>query len=84
MNDLWTFDTTTNTWTFVAGTNLTDAPAVSGNPGAFSPAFHPAGVQDMCGWLDFSGRSFNIFGGVTAGKSLFSNYQYLTTFARRV
>lgn len=72
MNDLWYFDTYVNSWTFVVGDRDTNADAVSGNVGEFSPTFRPEGLQHMCAWKDGGDRSLFIFGG-ERGKPILSN-----------
>jgi N-acetylneuraminic acid mutarotase len=60
LNDLWRFDGTR--WTWMAGSNLVDAPGTSGTPGTPGAANAPGARSDGAAWTDASGALW-LFGG---------------------
>jgi hypothetical protein len=65
LNDLWKYDPTTNTWTYVSGSNLVN------QPGVYSGAEVPGARDSAVGWIDGSGNLW-LFGG--------EGYDSTTTF----
>ena len=58
LSDLWTYNGSGNTWTFVSGSKLANQAGVYNNPGSNAPG----GRQESVSWLDSSGN-FWLFGG---------------------
>lgn len=62
LNDLWKFNTSTNEWTWVSGSNSTNQPAVYGTQSVASPSNLPGARQMSISWKDLSG-DFWLLGG---------------------
>jgi Kelch motif/Galactose oxidase, central domain len=63
LNDLWTYNTTTNLWTWVAGSETVNPTGHYGTLGTPNGALNfPGGRQASMSWLDASGN-FWVFGG---------------------
>ncbi len=62
LNDLWSFDPTTNTWTPVSGSGSLNAPGSYGTQGVASATNIPGARWGANAWIDASGN-FWIFGG---------------------
>ncbi|MGB8494964.1 MAG: kelch repeat-containing protein [Candidatus Acidiferrum sp.] len=64
LNDLWEFNTTTRTWTFVSGGNTNNANqnGIYGTQGTAASTNAPGGRQEAVGWADASGNLW-LFGG---------------------
>lgn len=62
LNDLWMYNTTTNLWTWIGGTNLGDQTGVYGTKGTPNSANIPGGRDQSFTWTDTSGN-FWLFGG---------------------
>jgi N-acetylneuraminic acid mutarotase len=62
LNDLWKYDPSTNTWTWMSGSNLADRPAAYGTLGTAAPGNVPPGREWGVGWADLSGNLW-LFGG---------------------
>lgn len=56
LNDLWKYDSTTNTWTYVSGSNLVN------QPGVYSGTEVPGARDSAVSWIDGSGNLW-LFGG---------------------
>jgi len=61
-NDLWKFNSTTNTWTWVSGANTETANGVYGTLGVASASNVPGGRSGAVSWIDSSGNLW-LFGG---------------------
>jgi len=62
-NDMWKYDPVTNQWTWMNGTNTTNATGVYGTKGVFAPANTPGGkVETDCAVTDSHGKLW-LFGG---------------------
>ena len=72
LNDLWVYDRSTSEWTWVGGSDKSDAPAVYGVKGQPAPGNWPGARQQMGCWTDKSGN-FWLFGGVGLGRNPPSN-----------
>ena len=73
-NDLWAFDTSAATWTWLSGANTTNTPGSYGTKGTPSPANLPPARYSGQGWT--IGSALWIFGGFgidSAGKSGYLN-----------
>lgn len=80
LNDLWKFDTKTNQWTWVSGSNTTNAKGVYGNKNQFSASNVPGARQNGYTWLDQQGNLW-LFGGFGNGvKSGAANLNDLWQF----
>lgn len=64
LNDLWKYNPTTKTWTFVSGgnTNLANQKGVYGTQGTAASTNMPGGRQEAVGWADANGNLW-LFGG---------------------
>lgn len=62
LNDLWKYNTTDNTWTWMAGSRFRNTPGVFGVQGESDPANLPPPRYGYGSWIDDSGN-FWIFGG---------------------
>ncbi len=63
LNDLWLFDTTSKTWTWISGDSATTNPnGVYGQKGVPSAANNPGGRHGAVSWTDKDGN-FWLFGG---------------------
>jgi N-acetylneuraminic acid mutarotase len=61
-NDLWKFDPSTNEWTWMAGSDTTDASGVYGTEGTPAVGNIPGARMDAVSWTDSKG-DFWLFGG---------------------
>jgi len=68
LSDLWTFEPTTLTWTWVAGNNSIDQLGVYGTMGTASSSNVPGGRHGACAWIDPNGKLW-FFGGEGYGDS---------------
>ena len=55
-NDLWSFNTTTNQWTWVSGTNVPNALGIYGTQGVAAPSNVPGARRVAASWVDTSGN----------------------------
>jgi N-acetylneuraminic acid mutarotase len=62
LNDLWTYSPSSGEWTWVGGSNTTDAKGVYGTEGVASPGNTPGARGYAAFWTDASGE-FWLFGG---------------------
>lgn len=62
LNDLWEFNPTAKTWTWVSGSNTGNAKGIYGTLGAASAGNVPGGRDDSTSWTDKSGNLW-VFGG---------------------
>jgi N-acetylneuraminic acid mutarotase len=65
LNDLWKYDTSSNKWTWMSGSNTTDQRSVYGILGTASPGIVPGGRISAVSWTDGKGNLW-LFGGVDA------------------
>ena len=61
-NDLWKYDPSANTWTWLQGPTVQNQPGVYGQPGAGDPANLPGARWQAVAWSDGDG-GFWLFGG---------------------
>jgi N-acetylneuraminic acid mutarotase len=76
LNDLWTYNPTTNYWTWVSGSSSANATAVYGTKGQASAANHPGALEVSVLWADASGNLW-LFGagpGVTPAMNTLWRY----------
>jgi Galactose oxidase, central domain/Kelch motif len=71
LNDLWEFNSTTKTWTWVSGSSTANAVGVYGNMGVAAASDVPGARYSAVSWIDGSGN-FWLFGGNANGE-----YSYL-------
>jgi len=64
LSDLWKYNATTNMWTWVQGSNLSNKSAVYGTKGIASASNTPGSRYNACTWIDASGNLW-LFGGTT-------------------
>ncbi len=69
LNDLWKFNTSTNEWVWVAGSNTTNSVGIYGNKGVSSTNYIPCSRSHATTWVDASGN-FWLFG----GEGMISNF----------
>lgn len=62
-SDLWKYNTVTNQWTWVRGSNLEDQPPVYGTQGVSAPTNEPGARRSAATWYDGAGNLW-MFGGV--------------------
>jgi N-acetylneuraminic acid mutarotase len=74
LNDMWSYDPTTQQWTWEAGSTAFDLGGAYVNEGTADPGAHPGGRHSGVTWVDGSGN-FWLFGGV--GFDGASSYQSL-------
>jgi N-acetylneuraminic acid mutarotase len=63
LNDLWQFNPTAKTWTWISGSNTTEAIGVYGTKGTASFSSVPGARDSAVSWTDSSGNLW-LFGGV--------------------
>ena len=63
MNDQWTYNMSTNMWTWVKGSQLLDQFGTYGTQGIPAPANIPGSRKDFSGWVDYCGNLY-LFGGL--------------------
>jgi N-acetylneuraminic acid mutarotase len=61
-NDLWKYNTSTNQWAWMGGTNQPDQPGIYGTQGIPDTSNLPTGRSCNCSWTDTAGN-FYLFGG---------------------
>ncbi len=62
LNDLWSYDPSTNIWTWLSGSSTASAPGVYGTLGVAAAANVPAARDGAVSWKDGAGRLW-LFGG---------------------
>lgn len=62
LNDLWEFNTTNGLWTWMGGSNTTNAPGSYGTLGVAAATNMPSARRSAITWIDYSGN-FWLFGG---------------------
>ncbi|MGD0793070.1 MAG: kelch repeat-containing protein [Terriglobales bacterium] len=67
LNDLWEFNPTAKTWTWVSGSSTVNAIGVYGTEGVASASNVPGGRYASVSWIDTSGNLFLFGGGGTNG-----------------
>jgi len=67
LNDLWSYDTASGQWTWIAGSNELSQPGVYGTKGAASPSNIPGARVGAVSWRDPSGLVW-LFGGSGIGQ----------------
>lgn len=75
LNDLWSYNTSNNQWTWVSGTNTLNANGVYGQKGVASVSNIPGGRISSSAWMDQLG-SFWIYGGVDNSGSFNDLWNY--------
>ena len=68
LNDLWKYNTTNNTWTWVKGDNTVDQRGVYGTQGTANPSNKSGARTGSVSWADGSGNMW-MFGGTGYGAS---------------
>ena len=68
LNDLWTFDPSTNMWTWLGGSNTVNATGVYGMQGVQAASNMPGPRLDGNSWTDGSGNLW-LFGGTVTGST---------------
>src|SRR5512143_97473 len=63
LNDLWTYDPTAATWTWISGSGSVDQAGIYGTRGAASPANVPGARNGAVSWIDAAGNLW-LFGGL--------------------
>lgn len=73
LNDMWKYDISANTWTWMNGDNIVNQYGIYGTQGVSSSTNNP-GARDGCmSWQDAAGN-FWLFGGVGLGASGFTGH----------
>jgi N-acetylneuraminic acid mutarotase len=68
LNDLWKFDTLTNQWTWVSGSNLLNQNGVYGTKGVAAAANTPGARQGSVSWTDAAGNLWLMGGENASGR----------------
>lgn len=63
LNDLWRYRFNDSTWTWMSGSNSTNAAGVSGTRGVASFSTRPAARADAAAWYEQATGQFRVFGG---------------------
>lgn len=63
LNDLWEYDTATNQWAWMGGSNIADQGGVYGAQGTPAPGNVPGGRSGAVSWTDHAGNLW-LFGGL--------------------
>jgi N-acetylneuraminic acid mutarotase len=75
-NDLWEFSPTTNTWTWMSGSNSPNALGVYGALGVAAPTNVPGSRYGSASWVDSSGNLW-LFGGDGNGTDLNDLWKFI-------
>jgi N-acetylneuraminic acid mutarotase len=79
LNDLWSYNPANNQWTWISGSNESNAVANYGKQGVLATSNQPGARRDGIGWVDNTGKIW-LFGGDgnTTNESGFLNdlWQY--------
>lgn len=75
LNDLWKYDTSTNEWTWVGGSDLNNQVGVYGVEGEPAPENIPSSRNGAIGWID-SKNDIWIFGGISGVEDLNDLWKY--------
>lgn len=70
LNDLWRYDTTTQLWTWIHGSNSRNVPGVYGTQGVAAPSNEPRSRHEGVTWVDATGK-FWLFGGYSDAAGVF-------------
>jgi len=73
LNDLWKYDISNNTWTWVAGSSIKDQAGVYGTQGIESVGNIPGARNSMATWVDESGNLW-LFGGISTHPSVLRSF----------
>lgn len=71
-NDLWRFNTSTQMWTWVSGSEYSESSGVYGTKGVSSPLNMPGAREDGSGWVDTNGNLW-LFGGLGYATQSYPN-----------
>jgi hypothetical protein len=71
-NDLWEFNPTAKTWTWVSGPEGSNLPAIYGTQGVAAAGNSPGGRDGAVSWIDGSGN-FWLFGGDDNNSNVYLN-----------
>jgi N-acetylneuraminic acid mutarotase len=63
LNDMWSYDISSNSWTWVAGSSIISAAEVAGTLGTAASGNTPSARLGTSGWTDTSGTVLWLFGG---------------------
>lgn len=63
LNDMWTYDIPTNSWTWIKGANTMNQFGIYGTLGVPHPNNTPGSKSAACAWMDLSGK-FWLYGGI--------------------
>ena len=77
-NDLWEFSPATNQWTWVSGSDTTDAAGSYGTQGIASSSNVPPARSSAVGWID-SGNNLWLFGGYGNDGTMNDLWEFNTT-----
>ncbi|MGB8028928.1 MAG: kelch repeat-containing protein [Terracidiphilus sp.] len=72
LNDLWEFNPTAKTWTWVSGSSTANAVGVYGNMGVAAASDVPGARSGAVGWIDSSG-SLWLFGGAGPNATILND-----------
>lgn len=81
LNDLWEFNPTAKTWTWVSGSNMPPASGgVYGTEGVASAGNVPGGREGAISWIDSSGNLWLFGGGAYGSNSYWGDFNDLWKF----
>lgn len=72
MNDLWTYNISTNLWTWINGSQTIGSPGSYGAMGVAAGTNQPPSRMSYTNWKDMAGN-FYIFGGATSNEDTYSD-----------
>jgi len=72
LNDLWKYDPSGGTWTWISGSDMIDQPGVYGTKGVADPDNMPGAKFRAASWVDPSGKLW-LFGGGGPGYDHFND-----------
>ncbi|HEX7729380.1 MAG TPA: kelch repeat-containing protein [Terracidiphilus sp.] len=72
LNDLWEFNSTAKTWTWVSGSSTANAPGEYGTLGSAATTNIPGGRENAVRWIDSSGNLW-LFGGVGSNATILND-----------
>ncbi len=79
LNDLWSYNTTTEQWTWISGSSAVDASGTYGSKGIAHPTNTPGGRNAAIGWTGHDGQLY-LFGG--QGRATAATLGYLNDLWR--
>lgn len=83
VNDLWSYNPTSNLWTWISGDNTINQSGIYGTKGIVAPGNKPGSRHSLLSWTDASGNLF-LFGGGGYASSTKGNLNDLWKYSFKV